>query len=35
MQIQGEVLWCMLLADDIVQIDETCGGVNTKLRVWR
>nr|XP_018633176.1 uncharacterized protein LOC108948481 [Nicotiana tomentosiformis] len=33
--IQGEVLWCMLFADDIVLIDETRGGVNTKLEVWR
>ncbi|CAN4092267.1 unnamed protein product [Withania somnifera] len=34
-RIRGEVPWCMLLADDVVLIDETCGGVNTKLEVWR
>ncbi|XP_070043284.1 uncharacterized protein [Nicotiana tomentosiformis] len=33
--IQGEVPWCMLFADDIVQIDETRGGVNERLEVWR
>lgn len=25
----------MLSVDDIVLIDETCGGVNDKLEVWR
>ncbi|XP_059285302.1 uncharacterized protein LOC132038635 [Lycium ferocissimum] len=34
-QIQGEVPWCMLFADDIVLIDETCSGVNAKLEGWR
>ncbi|KAF3648646.1 BTB/POZ and MATH domain-containing protein 5 [Capsicum annuum] len=34
-RIQGEVLWCMLFADDVVFIDETWGGVNDKLEVWR
>ncbi|KAK4373255.1 hypothetical protein RND71_008639 [Anisodus tanguticus] len=34
-QIQGEVPWCMLFADDIVLIDETRSGVNDKLDVWR
>ncbi|KAF3634462.1 putative pre-mRNA-processing factor 6-like [Capsicum annuum] len=34
-RIQGEVLWFMLFADDVVLIDETRGGVNEKLEVWR
>ncbi|XP_070046510.1 secreted RxLR effector protein 78-like [Nicotiana tomentosiformis] len=33
--IQGEVPWCMLFVDDIVLIDETWGGVNVQLEVWR
>ncbi|XP_016492742.1 secreted RxLR effector protein 78-like [Nicotiana tabacum] len=33
--IQGEVPWCMLFADDIVMIDETRGGFNERLEVWR
>ncbi|XP_070039222.1 uncharacterized protein [Nicotiana tomentosiformis] len=33
--IQGEVLWCMLFADDIVLIDETRAVVNERLEVWR
>ena len=33
-RIQGEVLWCMFFADDVVLIDET-RGVNDKLEVWR
>ncbi|XP_019230933.1 PREDICTED: uncharacterized protein LOC109211809 [Nicotiana attenuata] len=33
--IQGEVLWCMLFANDIVLIDETRGGVNERLEVWK
>ncbi|XP_070026694.1 uncharacterized protein [Nicotiana sylvestris] len=33
--IQGEVPWCMLFADDIVQIYETRGDVNGRLEVWR
>ncbi|XP_075104916.1 uncharacterized protein LOC142179004 [Nicotiana tabacum] len=33
--IQGEVLWCMLFADDIVLIDETHRGVIARLEIWR
>ncbi|XP_070032658.1 uncharacterized protein [Nicotiana tomentosiformis] len=33
--IQGRVPWCMLFAYDIFLINETRGGVNTGLEVWR
>ena len=33
--IQHELPWCMLFADEIVLIDETRNGVNAKLEVWR
>nr|XP_018633540.1 uncharacterized protein LOC104117440 [Nicotiana tomentosiformis] len=33
--IKGEVPWCLLFAQDIVLIDETRGGVNDRLEVWR
>lgn len=33
--IQGDIPWCMMFADDIVLIDETCEGVNRKLELWR
>ncbi|KAF3613028.1 hypothetical protein FXO38_36484 [Capsicum annuum] len=32
---QGEVPWYMLFADDMVLIDETRGGFNDKLDIWR
>ena len=32
--IQDGIPWCMLFADDIVLIDETMEGVNTKLEQW-
>jgi len=27
--------WCMLFTDDIVLVNETRAGVNTKLELWR
>ncbi|KAF5939493.1 hypothetical protein HYC85_023752 [Camellia sinensis] len=33
--IQDNVPWCMHFANDIVFVDETRGGVNTKLAIWR
>lgn len=33
--IQGEMPWCMLFADNIVWIDETCGEVDSRLEVQR
>ena len=33
--IQDEIPWCMLFADDIILINETKEGVNTKLKQWR
>jgi len=33
-EIQDEVPQCMLLADDIVHIDETRDGINNNLERW-
>ena len=33
--IQGEIPWCMLFADDVVLVDESMAGVNRKLEPWR
>ncbi|KAG2658315.1 hypothetical protein PVAP13_1KG247805 [Panicum virgatum] len=33
--IQGEISWCMLFADDVVLVNESMTGVNRKLEVWR
>jgi Reverse transcriptase (RNA-dependent DNA polymerase) len=33
--IQGDIHWCMLFADDAVLIDESRIGVNQKLELWR
>ena len=34
-EIQDEVPWCMLFADDLVLIDEIGVGLNDKLKKWR
>ena len=34
-EIQDDVPWCMLFADDIVLIDESRDGLNRKLENWR
>ncbi|KAJ7976905.1 Retrovirus-related Pol polyprotein LINE-1 [Quillaja saponaria] len=33
--IQDRAPWCMLFADDIVLVDETREGLNSKLGMWR
>ena len=33
--IQGDISWCMLYADDVVLVDESQMGVNMKLELWR
>ena len=33
--IQGDIPWCMLFADDVVLVDDSRSGVNRKLELWR
>ena len=33
--IQGDIPWCMLFADDVVLVDESQAEVNRKLELWR
>ena len=33
--IQGDIPWCMLFADDVVLVNESRTGVNQKLKLWR
>ncbi|PUZ44177.1 hypothetical protein GQ55_8G069400 [Panicum hallii var. hallii] len=33
--IQGDIPWCMLFADNVVLVDESRAGVNMKLELWR
>ena len=33
--IQEDIPWCMLLADDVVFVDESQAGVNRKLELWQ
>jgi hypothetical protein len=33
--IQEDIPWCMLFADDVVLVDESREGVNRKPELWR
>jgi hypothetical protein len=33
--IQGDIPWCMLFADDVILVDESRTGVDQKLELWR
>ena len=33
--IQGDIPWCMLFADDVVLVDESQAGVNRELELWQ
>jgi hypothetical protein len=33
--IQGDISWCMLFADDVVLVYESRMGVDQKLELWR
>jgi hypothetical protein len=33
--IQGDIPWYMLFADDVVLVDKSREGVNRKLELWR
>uniref|UniRef100_A0A8I6Y6K2 Reverse transcriptase domain-containing protein n=1 Tax=Hordeum vulgare subsp. vulgare TaxID=112509 RepID=A0A8I6Y6K2_HORVV len=33
--IQGDIPWCILFADDVVLVDDSRTGVNRKLEFWR
>jgi hypothetical protein len=33
--IEGDIPWCMLFADDMMLIDESRIRVNQKLELWR
>ena len=35
LNIQDDISWCMLFADDMVLVDESRAGVNRKLELWR
>ena len=32
--IQEDIPWCMLFADDVLLVDESQTGVNPKLKLW-
>jgi hypothetical protein len=33
--IQGDIPWCMLFADDVLLVDDSRRGVNRKLEPWK